>query len=182
MVYLGLAGTVILVIIDQFIKFWAENTLANAASIPFLKIGGREIINLTYYENTGAAFSILEGKQGFLITLTSLLMIFLLFLLLTKRIQKPFTIISICLILAGGIGNLIDRIFQGYVIDYVEIRLFRFAIFNFADCCVVIGAVLLLIYIIFFDHPVQEVSETISDMEQNLLESEENLTEDNIHE
>jgi len=54
-------------------------------------------------------------------------------------------------IIAGGIGNLIDRIRLGYVVDYIEIRLFHFAIFNFADICVTVGMVILLIYIIFIE-------------------------------
>ena len=54
------------------------------------------------------------------------------------------------LVISGGIGNLIDRIRIGYVVDYIEVRLFRFAIFNFADICVTVGIVLLLIYILFF--------------------------------
>ena len=66
-------------------------------------------------------------------------------------------VISIVLIIAGGAGNLFDRIFRGFVVDYFEVKLFNFAVFNFADCCVVIGAIMLLFYTIFLDKTKKEV-------------------------
>lgn len=142
-----------LIAIDQFIKVWALDNLKNAVEpVQFIKFGSREIINLTYYENTGAAFSILEGKLPFLIIVTSLFLLVGIYLLATKRVHQPFLIGSASLIIAGGMGNLIDRIFRGFVVDYVEVRLFRFAVFNFADCCVVIGAILMLFYTLFLDN------------------------------
>lgn len=65
-------------------------------------------------------------------------------------------VISVSAVIAGGIANLIDRIRLGYVVDYLEVRLFNFAIFNFADICVVLGAICLVIYVIFFDSKVKE--------------------------
>lgn len=154
MVYIALVGIVIFIILDQLIKMWAVQSLMPASMpIQLIKIGDTEIINLSYCENTGAAFSILRDRLPFLIIITSLFILFGMYLIVFKKIQKPMIVYSVALMIAGGIGNLIDRIFRGFVIDYIEIRIFRFAIFNFADCCVVIGAILLLIYTIFLDKP-----------------------------
>lgn len=63
--------------------------------------------------------------------------------------QQPFLIWSVALIISGGIGNLIDRIFLGYVVDFIDLRIINFAVFNFADCCVVIGVIMVFIYVLF---------------------------------
>lgn len=158
MLYITLAAAAVLVGVDQLIKVWALNNLKGAsAPVQFIKFGDREIINLSYYENTGAAFSILRDKLPFLIIITSLFLIAAIVLLVTKKIKKPFMVASVGLIIAGGVGNLIDRIFRGFVVDYIEVRLFNFAVFNFADCCVVIGAALMLLYVLFFDKSEGEV-------------------------
>lgn len=152
MIYIALIGIVLLIGIDQLIKLWAvKELMPSAMPIQLIKFGDTEIIKLSYCENTGAAFSIFKDKLPFLIIITSLFILFGLYLILFKKITKPIMVYSIALMIAGGIGNLIDRIFRGFVVDYIEIRIFRFAIFNFADCCVVIGAILLLIFTIFFD-------------------------------
>lgn len=158
MVYLALSVIIILVGIDQIIKLWAFNNLAEAlVPINFIKFGDTRVIDLCYHKNTGAAFSILEGKTTFLIILTSIFLLVGLYLIISKRIKPPFLLISVALIIAGGIGNLIDRIFRGFVIDYIEIKLFNFAVFNFADICVVVGTILFLVFIIFLDKPKKDV-------------------------
>ncbi len=142
--------TVLLVAADQAIKFWAVSELSGSASREFIKIAGNEIVNLTYTENTGAAFSFMSGQQWFTIGFASVaLIIFTLYMIKNYRESKMAMLFSV-LVISGGIGNLIDRIRIGYVVDYIEVRLFRFAIFNFADICVTVGIVLLLIYILFF--------------------------------
>ncbi len=143
---------VLLVGADQLIKYWAVHNLQGQDSISFLHIGNREILNLTYLENGGAAFSSFSGKRWFLIIVTVLLMVACAVVLVKYRNRSKLLPISAALILAGGIGNLIDRIFRGgLVVDYFEVRLFHFAVFNFADCCVVIGVILFAIYMLFFD-------------------------------
>lgn len=78
-------------------------------------------------------------------------MIFCIYYLI-KHKKELLTVISMTLIISGGFGNIIDRLFRGgLVVDYLDVQLFDFAIFNFADCCVVVGVVLLLIQILFFD-------------------------------
>lgn len=152
MIYIiSLIAIVLLVGIDQAIKFWAAESLIGKGSVEFLKIGDTEILNLSYHENIGAAFSSFSGMRIFLIIFTSIFIIAGLYLIITKKIKKPALLWSVTLIIAGGIGNLIDRVFRSFVIDYFEVKLFRFAVFNFADCCIVIGAVLMVILFIFFD-------------------------------
>jgi signal peptidase II len=113
-------------------------------SLPFIKIGGKRIIDITYCENTGAAFSTFSGNKLFLIGLTSLLMIFcLVYLFKTKDKRQIF---CLAMIIGGGIGNLIDRIFRGYVVDFFEIKPFTFGIFNVADSFVCIGVFFFVLF------------------------------------
>ena len=135
---------VLLVGVDQFIKYWAVHTLQPQGSIPFIKIGGKEVLNLTYLENQGAAFSSFSGMRWFLIAVTVLLMVICAVLMVKCRKRSKMIPICSALIIAGGVGNLIDRLFRGgKVVDYLDVRLFHFAVFNFADCCVVVGVFLL---------------------------------------
>lgn len=148
MTYIALLAALALVGIDQLTKWLAVSMLKPVGSVNLISIGGKEWLNLTYVENTGAAFSILEGKQIFLIVITSVVIVAMIVMLLTKRVKSKPVMWSIALIIAGGIGNLIDRIFNGYVVDFVDVRIIKFAVFNFADICAVVGAILLILFII----------------------------------
>lgn len=133
----------LLVGVDQIIKFWAETSLAPVKSIPFIPW----LFDLTYVRNYGAAYSILQNKQLFLVTVTSIALIVLVAFMFIKRVSDKLALSAITLIVAGGVGNLIDRIRLGYVIDYMEFLPFDFPIFNFADCCIVIGTGLFILYL-----------------------------------
>ena len=161
MVYIPFIIIAFLVGTDQIIKMWADNNLIGKGSVPFIHFGDIQIINLSYCENTGAAFSIFENNTIFLIIITSIFLIFGIWAILVKKIKHKLALLSVTLILAGGVGNLIDRIFRGYVIDYLEVKLFRFAVFNFADCCVVIGAIFLAVYVILIDKSSKEEKKAI---------------------
>ncbi len=152
MIIIMLILAAVLIGADQLIKILAVNELApSGISKEFISFGNKEIINLTYTENTGAAFSLMSGKAWFTIGFTSVaLILFTIYMIKTYKNSK-FIMAIMTVIIAGGIGNLIDRIRLGYVVDYIEIRLFHFAIFNFADICVTVGMVILLIYIIFIE-------------------------------
>lgn len=136
----------LIVIADQVVKFWAVNQLRPVGTMTFLP----GIMNLTYVENTGAAFSILEGNVFFLIVIPVAVCALAVYVLLSRRVTHPLLRWSFVLVLSGAVGNLIDRIFRGFVVDMFEMTLFRFAIFNVADIFVTVGAVLLVIYILFF--------------------------------
>lgn len=142
----------VLVGIDQLIKLWAVGILQEKGTIPFLHIGDFEILDLTYLENSGAVFGSFAGMRWFLVGIVSIMLVICLWGLIHYRNGSKLLNVSLTLILAGGIGNLIDRLFRnGLVIDYLEVKLFHFAIFNFADCCVVIGIVFFIFYILFLD-------------------------------
>ena len=129
----------ILVLIDQIIKVVVSNMKNNIVII-------KNFFCLTYVENTGAAFSILESKRIFLIIIgIGALYLIYKFLIKDKKLTTPETLIY-SLLIGGIVGNLIDRIIYGYVIDYLEFILFNhyMPIFNFADICIVIGTILFL--------------------------------------
>ena len=100
--------------------------------------------------NTGAAFGIFSKSTTFLIVISILIVVALLFVDFTLKIKSKTYTIGFGLIMAGGIGNFIDRIALGYVRDFIMFDFWKsFPIFNFADCCIVIGAVLVCVYFIF---------------------------------
>ena len=136
--------------LDQLFKALAVYWLKG--NPPHVLIDG--VFELHYSENPGAAFGILQDHRWLFISVTILVMAFMLVLLMSGKFRRyPLMNISGVLIVAGGVGNLIDRIANGYVVDFLYFRLINFPIFNFADCCVVVGAVLLLIFFFFFYVP-----------------------------
>lgn len=150
MLIFSLIAAAVLVLIDQVIKLWAVGVLQDKGSIPFLHFGDFEILDLTYLENSGAVFGSFAGMRALLIGITSVMLIACLWGLIRYGKTSKLLNTSLVLVLAGGIGNLIDRIFRGgLVVDYIEVKLFDFAIFNFADCCVVIGVCMFILYILF---------------------------------
>ena len=140
---------VLLIAADQGIKYWARTVLA-------LKMGGQapfmgKFLDLYYAENTGAAFSILENGTVFFIIFTTVFLILLMALLIRLQKRKiPMLKAALVMIIAGGIGNLIDRVIHGFVIDLFHFGFFEFPIFNFADTLITIGAVLLFVFVLFF--------------------------------
>ena len=103
------------------------------------------VVGLRYIENDGAAFSILSGSQTFLIVITGAALLAICWYIFSKRYSSKMEYLSFLLIAAGGIGNLIDRLRQGFVIDYINLEFMNFAIFNFADCLVCLGIGLLVL-------------------------------------
>ena len=161
---LYLAIIAALIGIDQIFKELVVRNIAIGESIPTIKIGSFEIFNLNHVLNNGAGWSILSGKTLFLIIFTSIILIIGV-LYFIKNIKKhPMLTASLILLISGGIGNLIDRIFRGgYVVDYIETAFIDFPIFNFADICVVFGAILLIIYTILFDKPEKTHKTAVTD-------------------
>ena len=109
------------------------------------------LFNFCYVENTGAAFGILKDHRWVFMTLSVFLLVFVFMFLIKSGIKHKLFIFSASLILGGGIGNMIDRVFLGYVIDFIKVTFIDFPVFNIADSAVVIGAILLAIYFLFFD-------------------------------
>ncbi|MDF2566626.1 MAG: lipoprotein signal peptidase [Oscillospiraceae bacterium] len=147
MIYIALASIIALAGIDQYLKFLAVQNLSNQATVPLIK----NVLHLTYLENEGAAFGSMKGQQWILIGVTLAVIAVAIFFILNRKIKNNFLLFSISIVIAGGIGNLIDRIFRHYVIDYIDVRFPHFAVFNFADCCVVVGTILILFYLLVLE-------------------------------
>ena len=141
---------------DQAVKYWAATDLKPIGSMDFISINGKKLVDLTYLENNGAIFGSMKGQRWFLIGFTSLVII-IGFVVLFKYIKRSKVLaMAITLFLAGGIGNLIDRVRLSYVIDMFEFKFVDFAIFNVADISVTIAFVLLLIYAFFIDPKIEK--------------------------
>ncbi len=135
--------SLLIVIVDQIIKIIVTSNMGLYESIQIIK----NFLSITYVQNIGAAFSILSGNILLLssISIIALILIYL-FLIKNKDLNK-IQIYLYSLLIGGIIGNLIDRIFRKYVVDYIDFNLFgyNFPVFNFADMCIVISAIILLI-------------------------------------
>lgn len=133
-----------LVVIDQLVKWWVRGNIPLGQSIPFLPY----LMDLTYTQNTGAAFSSFSGLT-WLLTLVSLgASVSIAVLLWRGFFPGAWGKLSLSLILAGAVGNLIDRALLGFVTDMFETTFINFAVFNVADICVVVGGVLMAIYVL----------------------------------
>ena len=142
---LALSASAAMVALDQLFKYLAKVHLSGVTTLPLIE----DVFHLTYVENRGAAFGMLSGKTIFLVGLTALALVALIVAILIGKIQKNWMLWSFSLIIGGGIGNLIVRVSRQYVIDYLDVRLIHFAVFNFADCCVVIGTVLVFLFVLY---------------------------------
>lgn len=141
------------VLLDQVVKYLVRANIPLGGSVSFLP----GIMDLTYYQNTGMAFSLFSEHTWVLTILSAAVAVALTTLLLSRFITHPFGRISLSLVIAGALGNLIDRAAFGFVTDMFRTLFIRFAIFNVADICVVVGGILFCIYYLFFydklEHP-----------------------------
>lgn len=135
----------VLIILDRLSKHIASGALAQGRTVDFL-FG---LFRFRYVENTGAAFSSFAGNRVILIVFTSLVIILCLFVLLAGKVKSKFASACLLLIVAGGIGNLIDRIISGFVIDFIEPMFMNFAVFNVADIFITVGAFMLIFYEVY---------------------------------
>ncbi len=143
-------GFLVLVALDQFTKYLATTYLMPVGTMPFIP----GVMELRYVLNDGAAFSFFAGKTWFLVGATSIALIALAAYAFIKKPKNKLELISLTLILAGGVGNLIDRILYGVVVDFFATTFINFAVFNVADCCVVIGTGLMILYVILDEYKV----------------------------
>jgi len=137
------------VIADQLTKYFLVPAL-QGLSQPLVLIPN--VLNLTYVPNTGASFGMFPGAQVFFIIVTIIVLaVGVVLMVKTRHRQSIYLKICLSLVIGGALGNFIDRVALGYVRDIFDLRLIYFPwIFNVADSCLVIGAILLAIYVIFF--------------------------------
>ncbi len=133
---------------DQITKYLVVQNIPLYSQVPVID----GLFHLTYVQNTGAAFSMLQGKQWFFAVIFVVLTVAVIYDFAKK--SMPFTKLErwfIVCIYAGGLGNMIDRIRLGYVVDMIEVEFMNFAVFNVADCFITCGCILLMLHLIFFN-------------------------------
>ena len=140
--------TAILVGLDQWSKLFATNNLMGRADIILLE----DILSLTYHRNAGAAFGMLQGGRWFFLVFALFIMVAIALYYVKLPSSPVYSVVRFALILiaAGGIGNSIDRLLNGFVVDFLRFDFINFPIFNVADIYVVAGTILLGILMIFF--------------------------------
>lgn len=142
--FITAASIVLLVAADQIIKLLVIKYLQPVGSFPLID----GFIRLYYTENTGAAFGSFSGYTEILSAFTAIVIVIGLVLLFSKKIKLGVEYVCTVLIIAGGMGNLIDRVFRGFVVDYIEPLFINFAVFNFADILVTCAAAVLIVWLL----------------------------------
>lgn len=132
---------------DRLTKYLAIINLKDKDDFVIIK----NALVLTYLENTGAAFSMLAGKRLIFIIITIIFSVIIFFFFLKIKPDRRYSPLYICLtvILAGAVGNLIDRIMNGFVVDFIYFQIINFPVFNVADICVTLGVIFLIIFLLF---------------------------------
>lgn len=138
---------VILFIIDQATKYIALTKLKPLGSVTFID----GFMDFTFVENRGAAFGILNGRVWLLLVIAAVICIVIIAAMLKMPNTKEYKWLkwSLMLILAGAIGNVADRLFRGYVVDFFEFTFIKWPVFNMADIYVVIGTIVMAVLVLF---------------------------------
>ena len=183
--FLWIAIMILAVFLDQITKYLTILFLKPIDTLPIIK----NVIHLTYVENTGAAFGMMKNQRWLFMIVSTVAIIALLLYLFKKKTQPKLENLAIAFIVGGGIGNMIDRVFLGYVVDMIDFRLINFAVFNVADSFVCVGAGLLMLYIILSGVKeykeekaaklaAEKASEMNEELEEEVVEEMENEMED----
>ena len=136
-----------LLALDQWVKDWVSAHIPLGEGLPFLP----GCIELRTVHNYGAAWSSFSGQRWLLLALTSAIVLAVTLLLAKRVVRHPLGVLSCCLILSGGVGNIVDRARLGYVVDMFHFEFWpSYPVFNVADICVVSGAILGAVYYLWF--------------------------------
>lgn len=140
-------AAVVLIGLDQATKYVALTNLKPIGSTVFIK----GFLDFTFVENRGVAFGMFSGQRWFILLLTAVITVALLYYYNKLPRTKEYQLVRMVMLLifSGAIGNMIDRIFRGYVVDFFEFSFFRFPVFNVADIYVVVGVCILAFLILF---------------------------------
>lgn len=131
---------------DQLIKLAVLNSsLTQGEVISVIP----DFLQLRYVENTGAAFSLFEGKTDILTVFSALVMVVGIYLIIARKIKSKVMLASVVMIMGGGLGNLIDRVIHHFVVDYIEVLFIDFPVFNFADSFITVGEFILVAYLLW---------------------------------
>lgn len=162
-----------LIAVDQIIKIIVNANLEIGSVVEVVKFGDFKLFSLNHVRNSGAAWSIMEGKTWFLIGLPVVICALGVYYMYRQRNSRKLQLVSLAMLIAGGLGNLIDRIRLKEVIDYIKFEPFNFPVFNFADICVVVGAILFAVYIIFLDDSGKKSTETENEKTEDTVKAAE---------
>ena len=143
---------------DQLIKIFVSGNLKLSGDLELIP----GLLKLTYTENRGVAFGMFKDMRWFFVILTSVMIAAIVFYMFKKRPSGRLFYVCAGLIIGGGIGNLIDRVLYGYVIDYISLSFFP-PICNFADYCITFGVAILVIYILFFSDALKKKKDIKND-------------------
>lgn len=149
---------------DQLTKHWAQNILQPILDIPLWD----GVFHFHYARNTGAAFSMLEGQSWvFYIFTVVVVAVMGWYLVKNFRTMHPLLKVNLGLIIGGAVGNFIDRVMLGYVVDFLYVKIINFAIFNVADSALVVGCILLAVYILFIHDKYTESLKKVEDTDES---------------
>lgn len=156
--------------LDQFTKYYISNNFVMAETKPLIP----HVLGITYVYNTGGAWGMLKDQTWLLLSVTIVIMLVCIALLLKFGVKNKLMFWAITLILSGGVGNMIDRIFRGgRVIDFFDLLFMEYPVFNVADCAIVIGAGMLLLYFLI-DMIKESIQKRMIKIEQTTQESSKN--------
>ncbi len=141
-------GIAVLLAADQITKWIVLEKLTQVETVSLIP----NVFHLTYCENRGAAFGILQNQIWIFSVITVTVLLGVIYFMVRYRPKNKWLNVSLILLVGGALGNFIDRIFRGFVVDFLDFRLINFPIFNAADCFVVAGAIMLALYLIFSEY------------------------------
>lgn len=157
----SLALIFLLIVLDQATKLLAVKFLMNKGDYIIIP----NVLQLHYLENTGAAFSLLEGQQILFAIITPILLLILVYILIRMPQNKKYTALNyiIVFLIAGAIGNYIDRLSNNYVVDFIYFSLINFPVFNVADCYVTVSVIVLFLLVMFYykDEDFEEIKQSL---------------------
>ena len=161
--WISLAIAAVLLAADQITKYFVLRNLEPIHSVQIIN----GLLEFSYIENTGAAFGLFKNMGWFVFLITAAASVALLVILFRYRKHSFFSYAASALLIAGGIGNLLDRIVRGFVVDFIHVMFFDY-IFNFADCCVTVGVALFVIHVLLLSarEKRQEQAEDSSELEE----------------
>ena len=167
---LAVITAIAVLVLDQFTKYYISNNFVMAETKPLIP----HVLGITYVYNTGGAWGMLKDQTWLLLSVTIVIMLVCIALLLKFGVKNKLMFWAITLILSGGVGNMIDRIFRGgRVIDFFDLLFMEYPVFNVADCAIVIGAGMLLLYFLI-DMIKESKQKRMIKIEQTTQESSKN--------
>ena len=146
MYMIGALAAATILALDQWVKYWITVNLPLGESMPLLP----GFMQLRTVHNFGAAWSSFSGMRWLLVAVTSVIVLAVAYVLVRRIVRHPLGVAACFLILSGGLGNIIDRVRLGYVVDMFDFQFMNYPVFNVADIAVVCGAVLAAVYYLWF--------------------------------